>query len=212
MHKLAAAFALVAASATAETPPHLKALPDGVTHRGPAPTTLAAVGEGGRSRLWLPGGERAFEVERVVETGANTTRFGRVPGVGYAVITLGPDGGFGRVSQGATVWLLEYRGAEAYVLRAGEGGLPFAPYDDGALTAPGAALVPKGAPGGAWSGASVLTVDFAGLYDADFAARYPGSLAATRIEHFVALANQAFVDSDVAVTLRTVHTQPALGA
>jgi len=204
---------LVAASAAAEMPRHLAGLPGGIVHRGPAPAALGAAGEGGRARLWLPGGERTFEVERVVAAAAATTRFGRVHGVGQAAITLGPDGGFGRVTQGATVWLLEYRGGAAFAVRAGEGGLPFAPYDDGALTPTGATARPKGAPGGAWqSGARAHTVDFAGLYDADFAARYPGSLAATRIEHFVALANQAFVDSNVGITLRTIHTRQAPGA
>lgn len=211
MRSLAAVLVLFAATARAEMPLHLQGLPEGVVHRGPAPAALGAVGQGGRGRLWLPGGERAFEVERVVEAAAATTRFGRVPGVGRAAITLGPDGGFGRVTQGAAVWLLEYRGGDAFALRAGDGGLPFAPYDDGALTA-AAAPAPKGAPGDAWLREAARTVDFAGLYDADFGARYPGSLAATRIEHFVALANQAFVDSNIGVTLRTVHTRLAAGA
>jgi len=210
MHKLVAMFALVATSAAAEMPLHLKGLPDGVLLRGQAPAALGSVGEGGRTRLWLPGGERTFEVERVVRGRTTTTHFGRIPGVGSAAITLGPDGGFGQVTQGATLWLLEYRGGEAWALRAGEGGLPLAADDHDALTAPDAAPVPKGAPGGAWSGATA-TVDFAGLYDTDFAARYPGSLAATRIEFLVALTNQAFVDSDVGITLRTVHTQVVPG-
>ena len=209
----AAVLALVASGAFAGMPRHLQGLPGGVVHRGVAPAALGAAGEGGHVALWLPGGERTFEVERIVQGRTTTTRFGRVAGVGQGAITLGPDGGFGRVTQGGTVWLLEYRGAEAFALRAGEGGLPFAAYDDGALTAPRAAMpMPKGAPGGVWRGSAAHTVDFAGLYDNDFAARYPGALAAIRIEHFVALANQAFVDSDVGITLRTVHTQLAPGA
>lgn len=211
MRLLPALLALFAAATAAEAPPHLKGMPEGVLHRGPAPTALEAVGEGGRTRLWLPGGERTFEVERVVRGRTTTTRFGRIPGVGSAAVTLGPDGGFGQITQGATLWLLEYRDGAAWALRAGEGGLPFAPDDEGALTAPDAAPAPKGAPGGAWSGAAVRTVDFAGLYDTDFAARYPGALAATRIEFLVALTNQAFVDSDVRITLRTVHTQVVPG-
>jgi hypothetical protein len=209
MRLLAAVLGLVAVSAAAEMPPHLKRLPAGVLERGQPPVALGAAREGARVPLWLPGGERSFEVERVVEAGASTTRFGRVAGVGHGAITLGPDGGFGRVTQGATVWLLEYRGGEAFAVRAGEGGLALADYDPGAREAPGAApakaaVVPAKA-------AAAREVDFVGLYDADFAVRYPGALAATRIAHFVALANQAFVDSDVAITLRTVLTQPAIG-
>ncbi len=214
MRLLAAVLALFAASAAAETPSHLKRLPGGVLERGQAPAALAGVPAGGRAALWMPGGERTFEVERVVEAGADTTRFGYIAGMGHGAITLGPDGGFGRITQGATVWLLEYRGGEAFAVRAGEGGLAFADYDRGALT-PGAAKA-----AGAQAGSPVLaprarsyrTVDFVGLYDADFAARYPGALAQTRIAHFVALANQAMVDSGVQVTLRTVLTQPATGA
>ena len=209
MRLLATALAIFAASAAAEMPPHLKRLPGGVLERGQTPGSLAAVPAGGRARVWLPGGERTFEVERVVQAGANTTRFGHIAGVGHGAITLGPDGGFGRITQGATVWLLEYRGGEAFAVRAGEGGLAFSDYDNGARTAAAAAAPAKAA--AVPSKAMALQVDFVGLYDADFAVRYPGSLAATRIAHFVALANQAFVDSGVAVTLRTVLTQPAVG-
>lgn len=209
MRLLAAALGIFAASAATAMPPHLERLPAGVLDRGQPPLALGAAREGARVPLWLPGGERSFEVERVVEAGANTTRFGRVAGVGHGAITLGPDGGFGRITQGATVWLLEYRGGEAFAVRAGEGGLAFSDYDHGARVAAGAApakalVVPAKA-------GSAREVDFVGLYDADFAVRYPGALAATRIAHFVALANQAFVDSDVAVTLRIVLTQPAIG-
>ncbi|MGH8441740.1 MAG: zinc-dependent metalloprotease family protein [Nevskiaceae bacterium] len=210
MRLFAAVLVLCAANAAAETPPHLKRLPAGVLERGQAPLALAGALEGARVRVWLPGGEHSFEVERVVEAGAATTRFGRMPGLGQGAITLGPDGGFGRIAQGGTVWLLEYRGGQAFAVRAGEGGLALADYDPGAL-------VPKLAAGKAAAqpapkaGFAPRTVDFAGLYDADFAARYPGTLAETRIAHFVALANQAFVDSSVAVTLRVVLTQATTG-
>ncbi|MGQ0585968.1 MAG: YceI family protein [Gammaproteobacteria bacterium] len=201
---------LFAAGAAAQAPPHLKRLPGGVLERGPAPAALAGAREGGQVPLWLPGGERQFEVERVVAAGAATTRFGRLRGVGEAAITLGPDGGFGRVAQGGTVWLLEYRGGEAFAVRAGEGGLAFADYDRGALTA-AAAKASGPTPAAKQAGLPNRTVDVLGLYDADFAARYPGALAETRIAHFVALANQALVDSDVSVTLRIVLTQLAAG-
>jgi hypothetical protein len=209
MRLLAAVLGLVAASAAAKMPPHLERLPGGVLERGQLPAALGAAEAGARVPLWLPGGERSFEVERVVRAGAHTTRFGRVEGFGHGAITLGPDGGFGRITQGGTVWLVEYRGGEAFAVRAGEGGLAFADYDHGARVAPGAA--PAKAAAVPAKAASALEVDFVGLYDADFAVRYPGALAATRIAHFVALANQAFVDSDVAITLRTVLTLPATG-
>lgn len=211
MRLLAAAVAFVTLSASAGMPAHLKRLPAGAVYRGPAPAALGGAREGDRTPLWLPGGERSFEVERVVRGRDATTRFGRIPGVGAATITLGPDGGFGQVVQGHTLWLLEYRDGEAFAIPAGKGGLALAPVDDGARLPSGLEpVIPKGAPGGTWTRPTV-TVDFAGLYDNDFAARYPGTLAATRIEFLVALANQAFVDSDVGITLRTVHTQLAPG-
>jgi hypothetical protein len=206
MRPLAVIFLLAVAPALAAPPAHLKSLPAGLVARGPAPAALA--GEGGRSRLWLPGGERAFEVERVVQAGPDTTRFGRIAGVGSAVVTLGPDGGFASVTQGGTLWRIEYRDGAAWALRTGEGGLPIADFGDDAALPPGF-VPPKAAAGRA----SVLpqAVDFLGLYDAGFAARYPGTLAQTRIAHLVAFANQAFVDSDVMVTLRIVHTRVAPG-
>jgi hypothetical protein len=209
MRTWALVLVLAAGDVAAAMPAHLQRLPGGMVQRGPAPLALAQAGEGARTRLWLPGGERDFEVERIARNGEAVTRFGRVAGVGHAAITLGPDGGFGRIAQGGTVWLTEYRGAEAFAVRAGAGGLAIADYDDGGLTAPGAAA-PKAVR--APAKVSLRTVDLAGLYDADFAARYPGALAATRIAHFVALANQAFVDSNVAVTLRIVATQAVPGA
>jgi hypothetical protein len=204
MRLLAAAIALVAMGAFAGISGPRQRLSDAVVQRGPMPMALGSVGAGGRATLWLPGGERAFEVEQVVRGRHATTRFGRVPGVGAATITLGPDGGFGQVTQGATLWLLEYRAGETLALRAGAGGLPFAPTDAADPAEFNGAQAE--APVAKASANTWRTVDLAGIYDPEFAARYPGTLAATRIEFLVALANQAFVDSDVGITLRLVHT------
>jgi hypothetical protein len=193
----------------AALPAHLKALPPGVLAVGPAPYAIHKVAAGESGRLWLPGGERAFKVDSVVQAAEGvSTRFGKIAGMGSGAVTLGPDGGFGRVTDGTRVWFLDIRDGQTYAVMAGEGGLAIAADD----------VVVRGVVAEGMRKASTVTlgpvrdIDVAALYDPDFAARYPGGLASTRIQHFVALANQALVDSGIAVALQLVHQQLASGA
>lgn len=205
-------FMMSATLVSAAPPAHLKHLPPTVLYHGPALAGLEKVAAGEAGRLWLPGGEREFKVQSVVEHGAGiATRFGKIEGFGQGAVTQGPDGGFGRLTEGTTVWFLEYREGRSYAVRAGEGGLAIAADDTLVRGTP-----PPRAP--ALRKASTVVqgparvIDIAALYDPDFAARYPGGLTSTRIQHFVALANQALVDSGVDIVLRVVTTAAASGA
>lgn len=204
MRLVLSALGLLCGVAFAAPLAHLKQLPPGVLYQGPAPAGVERLKAGQSGTLWLPGGPREFEVKSVVAHGDGvTTRFGRIAGVGQAALTLGPAGGFGRVTDGTTVWFLEYRDGAAFAVRAGETGLAIAADDvtvRGTPPAPRKQPVTLGTP---------RTIDVAMLYDADFGARYPGALAGTRIQHFVALANQALVDSGIDALLRVVSMQLA---
>lgn len=54
---------------------------------------------------------------------------------------------------------------------------------------------------------SKVTIDLMVLYNQDFALAYPGSELQTRINELISVANQAYIDSLVNITLRLVHTE-----
>ncbi len=52
---------------------------------------------------------------------------------------------------------------------------------------------------------SISQIDVMFLYTPDMVERYPGSLIETRLNHLIAIANQAMVDSQVPIAVRLVH-------
>ena len=52
---------------------------------------------------------------------------------------------------------------------------------------------------------SPTQIDVMFVYTPDMEQRYPGSLLSTRLNHLVAIANQAMVDSDIDIVVRLVH-------
>lgn len=70
------------------------------------------------------------------------------------------------------------------------------------LTADGASTYPAAA-----ESVSVTTIDLMIVYTDAMVAKYPGDALETRLSHLVAVANQAYVDSEVNQRLRLVHHQ-----
>ncbi len=56
----------------------------------------------------------------------------------------------------------------------------------------------------------MTVIDLMILYNQDFAARYPGNALSTRLNEFIAMANQAYIDSQINITLRLVHSEEVL--
>ena len=192
--------------AKAAPPGHWSGLPEGSV----TPMAVAAGKAAGPWTLHLPDGSR-HAVEGVSERrqpNGDRTYAGTVAGAGalYPVLlTVGREASFASFRTPGGRWQMEARGGRAWLLDLTHGQLAFEPADAGSArgpatlrtaTASGAAHRPKAA--------AQASIDVLFLYDQAFAARYPGTVAETRINHFVAIANQAFADSGVSLALRLV--------
>ena len=171
----------------------------------PMAQVAAKAGEGWT--LHLPDGTR-FAVEGASEVrhpNGDRSFAGTVAGAGalYGVLlTVGEEASFGSFDTPAGRWRLEARGSEGWLLDVQHAGLRLEAADGHALQPPAGAAgrVSRVVPGD--KAAAATTIDVLFLYDADFASRYPGTAAQTRINHLVAVANQAFADSGVSLALR----------
>ncbi|MCG6117273.1 MAG: M12 family metallo-peptidase [Aquimonas sp.] len=103
-----------------------------------------------------------------------------------------PSGRFRFEAHGDSAWLIDL-GHPA--LREGDLAAP--------LNSPGFAAPPPPAPKSVQ-----VTIDLLVLYSEGFAARYPGEIAQTRVNHLVALTNRIFADSGLSLGLRLVGTDP----
>lgn len=190
---------------------------------------LASVEPGRQVDLSLPGLQQNITYERTVvsPTGTSTwighlTQYGRDYPV---VLTYGVDGSTTGSIQGPSgEWLITGKPGQSWLVDTAGSGLRHNPTakDDDAITPPVAAAHAE-----MWaadsatqtSSASVPTanaaaqegntvVDVLVLYTPGLATRYGGDAGATnRIDHFISIANQAYSNSGVGITLRRVGAQ-----
>jgi hypothetical protein len=138
------------------------------------------------------------------------------------LITVGKDAVFGTILTPEGPFLIESHGTGQQLIDVKAAGLSPHPFGDDAIPAPvesdDASLldlpldpdsdsVPSAEYQALGSAAATnTTVDLIILYTPGMASRY-GSGLTTRLNNLVALGNQAYADSDVAINLRLVHTQ-----
>lgn len=185
-----------------------------------------------RTRLSLPRGA-GYEVvydRRFDHASGNTTWVGHLQGYGddyRAIVTFGKDGISGRIltpdgeflveSNQDGEWLVDVQAAGLTAIGPGRDDAPIPPPEaleqaaqkksQGGLNAESpdepahsAGLAAQIANDGS------TTIDVMILYTPGLVNRFGNSLAA-RLDQLVALANQAYIDSGVAINLRLVHTQ-----
>ncbi|HET6603563.1 MAG TPA: zinc-dependent metalloprotease family protein [Xanthomonadaceae bacterium] len=184
---------------------HYAALPAGSAH----PMLRGSAKAQAPWTLHLPDGSR-FRVELAGQTlhaNGDVTYAGTVERAGalYPVMmTVGPEASFGTWRTPLGEYRFESRGAEGWLLEVHHRGLALEPADTHAVGSAGRTMAPSGS-AAAKAGETVIDVLF--VFSANFAARYPGSAAQTRVNHLVALANQALADSAVSLVLRLVGAE-----
>lgn len=189
---------------------------------------LASIEPGGQVDLALPGMQHGITYERttVSPTGTSTwigylTQYGK----DYPVIlTYGVDGSAtGSVQGPSGEWLVTGTPGNTWLVDTAASGIRHNPgaKDEDALPPPHAAGIATTAAGATVASTTTTTVaatadtatantviDVLVLYTPGLAARYGGEAgAATRIDHFISLANQAYSNGNVGITLRRVGMQ-----
>lgn len=128
------------------------------------------------------------------------------------LVTEGPMASFATLTTPRGRFVFEARGDQAILIALDEPGVSSPALSDDALSAPlttkqvePSSLTSNGESGAAELGKGAATrLDVLFVHDAEFAARYPGSIAQTRIVHLVALANQLFANSAVPLAIKLV--------
>lgn len=190
---------------------------------------LAAVEPGGQVDLALPGLQQnvTYEKTLVSPTGTSSwigylTQYGRDYPV---VLTYGVDGSTTGAIQGPTgEWLVTGKPGETWLIDTASSGLRHNPTakDDDAVAPPAAAghaeafaagaTAATGTPGASTASAGTspgnTVVDVLVVYTPGLVTRYGGEAgAANRIDYFISLANQAYSNGGVGITLRRVGLQ-----
>lgn len=190
---------------------------------------LAAVEPGAQVDLSLPGLQQTVTYERTsVSPDGTSTWSGYLSQYGrdYAVVlTYGVDGSATGTIQGPSgEWLITGRPGQTWIVDTAASDLRHNPgaKDDDAVAPPAAAGRAEAATAGATSSSGTASttptssstasnstlVDVLVLYTPGMVARYGGdSGVATRIDHFIALANQAYANGGIGITLRRVGLQ-----
>lgn len=192
----------------------LAALPEGSLHllRG-QPAKQA-----GDWQLTLPGGQRLQLSEPQISEHANGDRSltGAIDGEGvghYGLYTVGAEASFGLFDSPHGRFRLESAGQDGFLIELDHPALTTAAADDKSISLPGdrrsAASAVPAQPAGRSDAKAGTLIDVLFLYSNDFALRYPGSSAQTRINHLVALSNQLFANSGVDLAVRAVGIDPS---
>jgi hypothetical protein len=169
------------------------------------------LGTAGRHRLRVVGDFRHANGDVSIHAS------GLVPGEVQATLTYGEAGTFGRIatdeslflvhSDATGTWLVDLNDPRIEIdpLTHDVEGVPVPPRPPGKSRLNAAGEKQPGAP----SGTSEPTrIDVMFVYTPDMLQRYPDGLIETRLNHFVAIANQGMVDSRVPITVRLVHHRP----
>lgn len=179
---------------------------------------LAALSLNNEANFTLPGNRGSYPIvyERTeVAPGNNITWIGYLKPFGKnfrAILTSGPGGAYGRILTPEGEFRLHSVAGEQWLIDTATAKMiPFYTVDDDAVAPPVDFSLPK--KGEDLLVAAVVptpqtTIDLMVLYTSGLVTRL-GSVAAaeSRIANLVAVANQAYIDSEVAVTLRLVHAE-----
>lgn len=181
----------------------LEALPPGSVTR----MQVVAPKAGEAAQIFLPGGvrHRLEAAHRTVHPNGDVTIAATLQRAGaqYSVLsTIGseasfgtwttPQGSFRFESAGTEGWLVELDHPQLRVedIDSHAVGVPYKPASDALATFKNTTTI----------------IDVMFIYSAGIAERYPGSIAQTRMNHLVALANQHFANSDIAAVARLAAT------
>lgn len=178
---------------------------------------LAAWPIGEAGTLALPGG-RTYEIvaDRVeAHQGGNRSWIGRFEADGashVAVLTYGPAGLVGEVRAPDGVFILAIEGAQSVLVDTREGGWQVPPVSGSDAIVPSHVAQATGAPAHGpapelkATPSPQITIDVLFAYTDGLVAR-EGSVPAVllRLDQLIAVANQAYAASEVAITLRLVH-------
>ncbi|MDP2827051.1 MAG: M12 family metallo-peptidase [Sulfuricellaceae bacterium] len=179
---------------------------------------LASLTPNAEVNFTLPGNRGSYTVvyERMeASPGGNISWIGYLKPFGKnfrAILTSGPGGAYGRIltpegefklhSVAGNQWLIDTTAANLK---------SFVAKDDDGLAPPIAASLPKQGEDfriSAVTPTPQTTIDLMVLYTAGLVTRLGSvSAAGTRIANLVATSNQSYIDSEVAITLRLVHTE-----
>ena len=201
-------WAVDSAARTKSIPRHLTALqqlpPGSVTA-----LTRDTSKSGANWQLNLPDGSRLLVVDRASVRHANgdVTWAGTIQAAGASypvIVTEGAQASFGQWTTPRGRYRLEAWGDDAWLVALDHADLRESPMDEVEATPHAAKATANAAPAASTNKVGETQIDVLFLYSAGFAARYPGSAAETRVNHLVAVANQVFANSNVALVLRLV--------
>lgn len=187
----------------------------GKTHKTPVRLNHAAIFSavpGDKVQLTLPNGNTYSLTHERSEhhRGGNRTWIGHISGLGNdyrVIITYGPHGSYGLIQTPEREYKIEpFLGVDWVVDHAAEG-LQATPFDNDTKIPMQRMQSPilqrpaqlKATP------SPQTTIDLMIVYTPGLANKLGGGLQ-TRLDHLVAVANQAYIDSEVAITLRLVHS------
>ncbi|GIX33111.1 MAG: hypothetical protein KatS3mg125_1067 [Lysobacterales bacterium] len=220
-----AVVALLATSAMASAGPGSWHVLSGEHEQAKIPTPLGVYRDAPRgSVLWLrrehgkrtdgawaiptPGGTLSVvAAHRIEHANGDVTSVGHLAGSGarYPVLwTEGREASFATGWSPAGPFRFEARGEIGVIVDLSHPAIRLE--GAGASPIPPSGFVPPSPPA---KGKNLVVVDVAVLYSQGIEERYPGSAVETRINHLVALANQALATSAVPVVLRLVDTRPS---
>ncbi|MCK9488998.1 MAG: M12 family metallo-peptidase [Xanthomonadales bacterium] len=167
------------------------------TVAAPAPGSRVAVDlpEGHRVHLWMQ------EVAR--HRDGAVTLAGQADGHDHALLTFGAGGVFGDIHAAGSRYMVSTEADGTWLLRLDDPRLGIDTCGHDHFAAPAELPVPAAAP----NGAGTVQLDVMIVYPPAMAARYPGFLLPVRLNHLVAVANQAMVNSQLDVVVRLVHQQ-----
>ncbi|TVQ33756.1 MAG: hypothetical protein EA370_11530 [Wenzhouxiangella sp.] len=181
--------------------------------------------------LYLGGGRKLdLKVGSLVQHGngdlsIRASASGHDKGLGHATLTYGERGVFGRINAEQGLFLVHTDATGTWLLDLNDERIEVDRFHDDTLGQP--ALHPMAQVQARNAAAvdpvqhtqsmlaqvasqhaqasSISQIDVMFLYTPDMVQRYPGSLIETRLNHLVAIANQAMVDSKVPISVRLVH-------
>lgn len=133
-----------------------------------------------------------------------------------ALVTVGRDGVFARVHTGDSILQVSTDRRGSWLTDLSDEALAVDDFgDDGALDGAGSgptaakakrqASAPAAAEPARHAAPSMTQIDVMFLYPPSIQVRYPGTLLDTRLNHLVAIANQALVDSGIRAQVRLTH-------
>lgn len=164
--------------------------------------------------LPLPGGDlMSAEVETVHRhDNGDLSLLARNADGDSALLTFGPAGLFARIRSRERIVQVTTDDSGSWMLDLSGEGLEVDHFGHDVLHAADSLQVPGQSP--AWhppagldghDGGDLTRIDVMLIHPPSLARRYPGTLLSTRFNHFIAIANQALIDSRVSAQVRLVH-------